>query len=192
MIALLRKVIDINIDKLKTCCFSGHRPEKLFGADKGVGSEEVRRLLSLVALEIHETIKAGYDTFITGMARGIDLWSARLVSEEKARNPKIRLICAIPFRGHGNELLGEEKYDYIMLKGLADEIVYVCEEYSRDCMQKRNKFMVDNSSKLIAVVSDYKSGTGQTIRLAKKAGIDVRIIDLAECAPMLAAGSDED
>ncbi len=192
MIAFLRKVIDIEIVKSKTCCFSGHRPEKLFGADKGVSSEEVRRLMSLVALEIHETIEAGYDTFITGMARGIDLWAARLVSEEKARNPKIKLVCAIPYHGHGSELLGEEKYDYIMLKSLADKIVYVSERSCRECMQKRNKYMVRNSAKLIAVVSDYRSGTGQTIRLAQKGRLETRIIDLNECAPMLLAGIDED
>lgn len=37
--------------------------------------------------------------------------------------------------------------------------------------------MVDNSCRLIAVVSDYKSGTGSTIRYAEKQGVPVRIIN---------------
>ena len=52
-------------------------------------------------------------------------------------------------------------------------------------MQKRNYFMVDNSSKLIAVVDDYRSGTGQTIRYAENKGIDVSIIDINKNAPLL-------
>ena len=47
-------------------------------------------------------------------------------------------------------------------------------------MQKRNKFMIDNSSRLIAAVSSYRSGTGQTIRLAEKAGIDIDVINIAK------------
>ena len=46
-------------------------------------------------------------------------------------------------------------------------------------MQKRNRFMIDNSSRLIAAVSSYKSGTGQTIRLAEKAGIEIRVINIS-------------
>ena len=37
--------------------------------------------------------------------------------------------------------------------------------------------MVDRSGTLIAVVSDYRSGTGATIRYAEKQGIEVRTID---------------
>ena len=40
--------------------------------------------------------------------------------------------------------------------------------------------MVDHSSKLIGVVRDYKSGTGMTIRYAKKKGLNTNIIDLNE------------
>ena len=40
--------------------------------------------------------------------------------------------------------------------------------------------MIDNSSRLIAAVSSYRSGTGQTIRLAEKAGIDINVINIAK------------
>jgi hypothetical protein len=38
--------------------------------------------------------------------------------------------------------------------------------------------MVDNSSKLIAMLSDYRSGTGQTVRYAQKSGIIVKLIEI--------------
>lgn len=60
----------------------------------------------------------------------------------------------------------------------ADAVVYTSDAYTADAFKKRNYFMVDNSSKLIGVVAEYKSGTGQTIRYAKKKGLECRIIDL--------------
>ena len=49
----------------------------------------------------------------------------------------------------------------------ADEIVLVSEqEYYDGCMQKRNRYMVDNSSKIIAVYNNTKGGTEQTINYA--------------------------
>ena len=46
-------------------------------------------------------------------------------------------------------------------------------------MRLRNQYMVDCSHKLLAVCRDSRSGTGQTIRMAERAGIAVKVIDLA-------------
>lgn len=176
----------MNINKNTTVCFSGHRPEKLFDGAP-VTSEPVRRLLSVLYLAIDETIREGYDTFITGMARGIDLWAGSLLLEFKRRYPHIKIVCAIPFPGQMNPLEGEDKISYMAVMSMAHEIVYVSDKYTRDCMRKRNQFMVDNSSKLIAVVRDWRSGTGQTIRYAQKKGIETRIIDVEANLPMFLA-----
>lgn len=186
MIAFYKESELMNINKSTTLCFSGHRPEKLFDGI-GLDSEAVRRVLSVLQLAINEAVAEGYDTFITGMARGIDMWAASLVMEMKRTNPDLKIICAIPFRGQGDSLTGEEKLIYLAIKSVAEEIIYISEEYSSDCMRKRNQFMVDNSSKLIAVVSNYRSGTGQTIRYAKKCGIETRVIDIMENLPMFLA-----
>lgn len=50
------------------CCFTGHRPEKL-----GVTEEKTKMLLSSA---VDDAIEGGFSTFITGMARGFDLWAA--------------------------------------------------------------------------------------------------------------------
>ena len=65
----------------------------------------------------------------------------------------------------------------------ASETVVISEEYTRACMQQRNRFMVDNSSRLIAVIANEKSGTGQTLRYAVNQGIDVRRIDINTLFP---------
>ena len=61
----------------------------------------------------------------------------------------------------------------------ADKVTFVSEEYSSDCMLKRNRYMVDKSELVIAVFNGTKSGgTWYTINYARRSGKQVEIIDL--------------
>lgn len=163
----------------KTVCFSGHRPEKL--PDGGSEcSQVIRTIKSILYKEILDSIDNGCTTFVTGLARGVDLWAGEMIMELKAQGMPLRLVAAAPYRAHGSSFKGKDRFvlGNIFLK--ADEIVYVCENYSRDCMRLRNEYMVDRSDKLIAVVSDYRSGTGQTIRYAERKRLEIKIIDAAK------------
>lgn len=160
----------------KTVCFSGHRPEKLPDGGNEC-SQAVRTIKSILYKEILESAENGYTSFITGLARGVDLWAGEMVMELKARGMPLKLIAAAPYREHGKSFRGRDKFTLGNIFLQADEIVYVSEIYSRDCMRLRNEYMVNRSDKLIAVVSDYRSGTGQTIRYAEKKRIEVKIIN---------------
>ncbi len=163
----------------KTLCFSGHRPEKL--PHKGdESSVAIGNLKSLLYKEIYDSITEGYTDFITGLSRGIDIWAANMVIEFKNKMPNLRLICARPYKGFGDERVGYEKWELCHILEKADEIVDISPFYTDSCMKKRNFYMVDRSSKLIAVVRDYYSGTGQTIRYAVKKGLCVKIIDISK------------
>jgi len=164
------------MDIKKTLCFSGHRPEKLpFKGD--VNLPETKMLMSILFCEISNAVEDGYRYFITGMAKGIDLWAAKYVIDLKNTDPAIKLICAVPYDGYGKSWKGIDKWDLNYVFEKADDIVTVSPDYSKFCMRFRNEYMVDNSSKLIAVVADYRSGTGQTIRYAQKKGLEQKIID---------------
>lgn len=180
--------LGLKIDKSKTCCFTGHRPEKIFdggGSGMALDSEAVRRLISIIGLHISDLIAEGYDTFISGMARGVDTWAARLILDFKCRIPSLRLICAMPYRAHGSTFSGEDRWNLFNLLEAADDVVYVSEQYFKGCMAVRNRFMVDNSSAVLGVVADYRSGTGSTIAYARKKGLKCDIIDLSKSAEML-------
>ena len=165
-----------DILRKRTVCFSGHRPEKLtLNGDSG--SMVVRYLKSILYKEILDSIAAGYDRFITGLARGVDLWAGEILMELKAQGENISIIAVKPYKTHGDNFLGKEKFSLGRLLSKADEVICLADEYRKGCLQRRNEYMVDHSGKLIAVVSDYRSGTGATIRYAEKQGIEVRIID---------------
>ncbi len=122
-------------------CFSGHRPQKLPFSDDAT----LDRLKSLIYKSIYDAIREGYTTFICGMARGVDIWAAEAVIDQKRTNPQIKLICAYPYRGHGDAWKGYERWQIAHVHECADEIIYVSEEYTKDCMKRRNCYMVDNS-----------------------------------------------
>ena len=86
------------------CCFTGHRPEKL-------GISEIRAKV-LLKSAIQQAISDGYVTFISGMARGIDLWAAEIVIEEREKNDNIHLVCASPFNGFENRWSEHEQNVY--------------------------------------------------------------------------------
>ena len=91
-------------------------------------------------------------------------------------------MCAVPYKDQGTkELLNPiDQYVYSMISRDCTNVVYICDKKSRDCYQKRNKFMVENSRRIIGVIKDEKakSGTLQTINMAKKSGLELNIIYL--------------
>lgn len=77
--------------RLHRCCFTGHRPEKLNMSEK--------EAISWLDAEIRQAIKDGFVTFISGMARGVDIWAAEIVLRLRDAGAPIHLICASPFEG---------------------------------------------------------------------------------------------
>ena len=83
------------MDKTTTCCFTGHRPDKLpWGED-----ETDPRCLALkqrLAAALEDIYRDGVRHFICGMARGADLYFAEAVLALRARLPGVTLECACP------------------------------------------------------------------------------------------------
>lgn len=166
----------------KTCCFTGHRNRDLpFGGKRS--KQGMKCLVSSLQMYIEKAVKDGYDTFISGMAEGVDLICAEIVYNLITRKGmKLKLICAIPYKTQGIKELSDpvDQYIYSMITHECNQIIYVCEKKSRSCYQQRNRFMIENSRRLIGVIKKdgIKSGTLQTINMAKREGLDLNIIYL--------------
>lgn len=147
------------------CCFTGHRPEKL-----SLSESEVKPLLEKA---IDNAIADGYVTFITGMAKGTDIWAAEIVLEKKKQNDTLHLICAVPHPDFEKRrgFFEEQRYDRIIKN--ADYVTTISDHYYKACYQKRNEWMVDRSSLVIAVWNGQPSGTKNTIDYANRKGIRV-------------------
>ena len=178
-----------DIVKAKTCCFTGHRGRDLpFGGDRN--SVGMKNLISVLYLKIEEAGKDGFDTFISGMADGVDMICAEIVYDLMQQGHGIRLICAVPYPGQSREIKNlRDRYLYGLLTGSCPTL-FVSGSYSKDCYKERNQFMVDSSSRIIAVLKNKEKGSGtiQTINMAKRAGIDCRIVRLDD-NPLFYIGS---
>lgn len=132
-----------NEKRLHRCCFTGHRPNKL-----DYSENEIKPLLETA---IDNAISDGYVTFITGMAEGVDIWAAEIVLEKKKENKDLHLISAVPHpefeKRHSK--YETERYENIIKN--ADYVTTISDNYYRACYQKRNIWMVDRSSFVIAV-----------------------------------------
>ena len=150
------------------CCFTGHRPEKLKRPE-----EEIKKSLESAILKaIHD----GYSTFITGMARGVDLWAGQIVLRLRQTNPDLRLIAALPYPDCDNRWSSSWRKQYAEVLEAADQVDCISPQYSMATFQKRDEWMVDQSSRVIAVYDGVAGGTKNTIDYARKCGIEVEYV----------------
>ena len=155
--------------RLRRCCFTGHRPEKLYRSEKAIRAD--------LENEIRKAISDGFTVFISGMARGVDLDAGEIVLRLRTEGFPIRLICASPYPGFERSWSSEWQFRYNHVLAEADLIRYICNGYNRGCFQKRNEWMVNHSSRVIAVFNGQPSGTKNTIDYAHRYRIQVVLIE---------------
>ncbi len=161
------------IDRSRSCCFTGHRPSKMDLPEE--------KLKSCLLDEIRSAIFAGYTTFITGMAPGVDIWAAEIVLQLKKEYPSLQLVCALPYpRFIGNED-GKSEWPRRAGKILrhADAVVEVSPRYLHPGVyQLRNIWMVDHASLVIAAFNGETGGTHNTILYARRQGVEVHYLPI--------------
>lgn len=153
--------------KTHTCTFTGHRPERL-----EIPENIVKKWLQE---QINKAVSDGYDRFISGMQRGVDLWAAESVLKLKSEGKNIKLIAACAFIGMDSGKGWDDKWRDVYKNILvhADEVYYIGEKPGKAAFLKRDDWMVDHSSRLIAVYNDAPGGTKHTIDRAEKQGLEV-------------------
>lgn len=162
--------------KNKVCSFTGHRPQNLpFGYNEhDPRCEGLKRALRD---EIVRQIQSGATHFISGMALGVDMYAAEIVLDLKREYPYITLEAAIPCETQAIKWRESDRDRYYTIIEHCDKETLVQKQYSADCMQHRNRYMVDHSDVVIAVWNGQPDGTGKTIAYAIENGKTVDIID---------------
>lgn len=168
-------------DRRGRVCFTGHRPEKL-NADE----ETVKPLLER---EIRRAVDDGMTVFISGMARGVDIWAAETVLRLRDEGCPVRLICACPFDGSERYWSAAWQERYRKILAAADHVRMICAAYTPACFHLRNRWMVDHSARVIAVFDGGSGGTKNTIDYARRTGVPVVTIAVD---PVAADGSADD
>ena len=148
----------------KTCCFTGHRNIPLLKR-KAVAQRLKDELMAL--------INNSYQYFGAGGALGFDTLAAQTVLELRKQYPDIKLILVLPCETQTRGWKEKDIEIYEEIKGQADKVVYTSKEYTRGCMHKRNRHLVDNSSFCICYLTESTGGTAYTVDYANKKGLSV-------------------
>ncbi len=165
--------------RAETVCFTGHRQ---------MTDEEIRTVQPRLETAIRAYIAAGFSLFITGGARGFDTMAQKTVTVLRAEFPFVRAILAVPCRGQADKWNHEDQEAYRRILAEADGHICLQEEYTPDCMMRRNRFMIDHSVRCIAYYNgNARGGTAATVRYAEKKGLPVcnLFFPLEEQLPLL-------
>lgn len=162
-----------------TCCFTGHRAAKL-----PWGFYEADPRCIKLKQQIYDTAEAVYASgirhFICGMANGCDMYFGEAILQLKLAYPDVILEAAIPYSGQADHWKEPEKSRWQRLYDNSDYITVVSQDYTKDCMNKRNRYMVDHSSVLIAAYNGTKGGTQNTMLYAIRSKCEVIQIPVDE------------
>ena len=156
----------------QSCCFTGHRPEKLPWR-----SDEENPAAIALKEKIFDVVEALYQSgithFISGMARGSDFYFCEAVLRLREEHADISLEAAIPYEEQAATWPEADRNRYFRLVSQCDLETLLRTAYSPDCMRKRNQYMVDHAAVLIAVYSGQFGGTMQTVNYAKRKGLEI-------------------
>ncbi|MDD3346974.1 SLOG family protein [Oscillibacter sp.] len=159
----------------ETCCFTGHRPGKLPWR-----FDETDQRCLLLKRRMQDAVEAayqeGYRHFLCGMALGCDLYFCECVMALRERHPDVTVEAAVPCPTQADGWTAAQRARYQHLVEGCDLETLVSAKYTPTCMQRRDRYMVDHASLLIAAFDGTAGGTQYTMQYAMQRGLD--IVDL--------------
>ncbi len=154
-----------------TCCFTGPRPSKL-PMNGNEFSLEIIALKTNLRASIIDFYDKGFRFFISGMAEGFDLFAAEIVLELKSELEGIALVAALPYsealKRHSSKTV--KRMENVLSK--ADAVISLSEKYFPGCEHRRNIYMVDNSTGIIAYYNGLSGGTAHCWNYAAEKNLE--------------------
>ena len=153
----------------KSVCFTGHRT---LAEDKEKLSARLYALLERLVTE--QKIM----DFYTGGAVGWDALAALTVLKLRESYPevKLHLVLPCPFDEQSAKWKEAQKEEHKYIASLADTKEFTSEHLVKNAMKIRNARLVELASDYCICYwnpKNYRSGTGQTVRMAQRKGIEV-------------------
>lgn len=153
----------------ETCCFTGHRQ---------LPPEERTEIANRLECVIAALYQKGVRYYGAGGALGFDTLAAQTVLHLRESCPDMKLTLVLPCLTQTRGWRLEDIAEYERIKAQTDYVVYTAQQYTRGCMHKRNRYLVDNSGVCVCYLTKDSGGTVYTVRYAEKHGLE--IINIAQ------------
>ena len=153
----------------KTVCFTGHR----------ILSEPAKQLFDQLYPILENLVaEQGVSDFYAGGAVGFDTVAAKCVlrlRDAMKGKAEVRLHLVLPCSNEEQtkNWTPEQKYEFRVILQRADTVEYTSQLHDEKCMGRRNARLVELASDVCICYYDinHKSGTAQTVNLAKQKGL---------------------
>ena len=156
--------MEIAKKRMQTCCFTGHRE---------LPPEEQAEIASRLECVISAQYQKGIRYYGAGGALGFDALAARTVIRLRENCPGMKLILVLPCLTQTRGWRLEDVTEHERIKGQADKVVYMAQQYTPGCMHKRNRHLVDHSGVCVCYLTKESGGTAYTVRYAKEKGLEI-------------------
>jgi len=156
--------MEIAKKRMQTCCFTGARelPPK--------EQAEIANRLKRVIVALYQK---GIRYYGAGGALGFDALAARKVICLRENCPGMKLILVLPCLTQTRGWRPEDIAEYKRIKAQADKVVYTAQQYTKGCMHRRNRHLVDYSGVCVCYLTKESGGTAYTVRYAKGQGLEI-------------------
>lgn len=162
-----------------TCCFTGHRPDKLpWGLDER--DPRCAALKRGLDRELEELYRRGFRHFISGMAMGCDLYFAEAALTLRERCPGVMVEGAVPCPTQAQRWPDSQRRRWREILDRCDLETVVQQNYDRWCMLRRDRYMVDRSAAVLAVFGGTAGGTQYTLNYAMDQKREILLLDPAQ------------
>lgn len=153
---------------------TGHRPNGLpkeYGYN--LNNEAWTKLKEYIEVTIEECYKYATQNekliLITGMALGVDTVFWEVAAKLRKSNKNIKIEAAVPFVGQEKKWTEKSQKQYKKMLSESDKVTIVSEGgFATYKMMTRNRYMVNKSDIIIAVICKETGGTAQCVKYAKE------------------------
>ena len=164
------------IEESLTCCFTGHRPDKLpWGLDEQ--DPRCAALKRSLARELERLRRRGFCHFISGMAMGCDFYFAEAALALREAYPGITVEGAVPCPTQPQRWPEALRRRWREILDRCDLETVVQQDYDRWCMFRRDRYMVDRSAAVLAVFDGTPGGTQYTLNYAMDKKREILLLD---------------
>ena len=153
----------------------GQSPSKMpFGYDEPC--EICTSYKKAVCEKIEDLIGKGFVHFLSGGAQGFDTFAAEAVLDLQKQYPWIILEMVSPFDAQADKWDRDYRLRHNKLFKAANIVTNIDHAYTKDCMFKRNRYLVDHADLLLAAFDGQPGGTAMTCAYARRAGVPIQTI----------------